>query len=1083
MIRPRTSRALAAAVVLVVETNPAAAAGQAGVPAVSSAALPVSTAVWSGIHSGHGRVVIETKGRTEYQVRQDGDHVLVRFADGIVLGRPPASPPNVVDIVTDGSTLELTLRRGARMHAMRADGRVIIDVMGGWAGPRAGEHPALSMASSPELGGRSAGGAAAAANAAAAGRRPVTGGPAGSSVAAEAVAPSAGSRALGQVASGLAASGQAESGLAGLGQATAGPTVRGQITSRQTASDQRAVWHIGPGQTVPTRTVSGQAASGPAASARTASGQAASGQTASGRPTAGQAAAGQSNADPNVVQTTEPLSPGRDVMPESDGPLSLLARRVRLPKEMDGTGLLIPFDATTAAAAFRGGDNAYVVFDERRPVDMSALRGDSAFGAASVQLLPNGTLVRIPLAHGQSIALTQLPYGWRVAVLNGEAKQQPIFATFTGGQLNLAAEQPGDVVSLADPDTGATLLVGTQHRPGQAISNIRRGAEFVLRPTTQGVAVEALADAVVLRQTAAGFSLSGGPNGLLLSPPSSATEALMGAALLTRRLNFSTIPPEALRRLARGQLNDAAAAPPLARGPKRHLAAQSLLSLGMAAEAEGLLHLAAEQDPKEAGSADTEALTAIAALLAGRPQDADGLKDPRLDGSDEISLWRAVRQAMADDGSPGAAAVLAATAPLVFQYPTVIQDHILPLILETMIKGGELDPAARLLDQRKDDPKLGFARAMLRQAEGDTDQALSMLDALSNGHDQFDRARAAVRAVELRLSTGKLDKPAAADALDKLLYAWRGDGRELALRERVAELRGQAGQWRTALAMLRQAEADFPDQAAAVHQRLKETFAAMVRAEGEQQSSAIDFVASVDENADLMPGPGEDETVQQLLADRLVALDLPERAKPVLEKLLHSAKTDVAKARFGLSLARLDARDGDNAGVKADLDASKADGLPPDLAEQRTIVRAGSVAGLGNPSAAAAMLAGMRSAAATAARAEILENASDWAGAEQAWSDNLGLTVPDSGMLNETQTRTVLRLATASARAGDDAELAKLRGQYGNRIGPGPLADMFRLLIAEPIKTTADIKRSQREVSLAASLPAGLKALRGDPQR
>ena len=80
-----------------------------------------------------------------------------------------------------------------------------------------------------------------------------------------------------------------------------------------------------------------------------------------------------------------------------------------------------------------------------------------------------------------------------------------------------------------------------------------------------------------------------------------------------------------------------------------------------------------------------------------------------------------------------------------------------------------------------------------------------MLDTLANGHDQFDRARAAVRAVELRLAAGVLDKTQAADALDKLLYAWRGDARELALRERVAELRGQTGAWRVALATLRQA--------------------------------------------------------------------------------------------------------------------------------------------------------------------------------------------------------------------------------------------------------------------------------------
>ena len=143
----------------------------------------------------------------------------------------------------------------------------------------------------------------------------------------------------------------------------------------------------------------------------------------------------------------------------------------------------------------------------------------------------------------------------------------------------------------------------------------------------------------------------------------------MDAAHLTRRLNFSSMPKEALLRLAVKQLDDAAAAPPLARGPKHHAAAETLLALGLSVEAESLLHMAADQDPKEAASPDTKALTAIAALLAGRPEEVGGLMDPKLDGTDEIALWRAVRLAMQDEGSPEAAAVFAATAPLVFQYP------------------------------------------------------------------------------------------------------------------------------------------------------------------------------------------------------------------------------------------------------------------------------------------------------------------------------------------------------------------------------------------------------------------------------
>ena len=182
------------------------------------------------------------------------------------------------------------------------------------------------------------------------------------------------------------------------------------------------------------------------------------------------------------------------------------------------------------------------------------------------------------------------------------------------------------------------------------------------------------------------------------------------------------MPADALLRLASSSLATRHRRPAGAAAPSITPPPRALLALGLAAEAESLLHMAADQDPKEAASADTGALTAIAALLAGRPEEAGGLMDPTLDGTDDIALWRAVRQAMRDEGSPrGRGGVFATTAPLVLQYPPPIRDHILPLMVETMIQGGEIAPAARLLAQRKNDPKLAYARALLRQAEGDTE--------------------------------------------------------------------------------------------------------------------------------------------------------------------------------------------------------------------------------------------------------------------------------------------------------------------------------------------------------------------------
>ena len=89
------------------------------------------------------------------------------------------------------------------------------------------------------------------------------------------------------------------------------------------------------------------------------------------------------------------------------------------------------------------------------------------------------------------------------------------------------------------------------------------------------------------------------------------------------------------------------------------------------------------------------------------------------------------------------------------------------------------------------------------------------------------------------------------------------------MRERVADLRGQTGAWRVALSMLRQAETDFPDQAASIHERLKDMFAGAMHNDGAQQLPPIDFVALMDENIDLLPDAGDDDPAEQGLANSL----------------------------------------------------------------------------------------------------------------------------------------------------------------------------------------------------------------------
>jgi len=106
-----------------------------------------------------------------------------------------------------------------------------------------------------------------------------------------------------------------------------------------------------------------------------------------------------------------------------------------------------------------------------------------------------------------------------------------------------------------------------------------------------------------------------------------------------------------------------------------------------------------------------------------------------------------------------------------------------------------------------------------------------------------------------------------------------------------------------------------------------------------------------------------------------------------------------------------------------------------------------------------------------------MERANNWPAAQKALAGYVAKILPATGKLDVAQQRALLRLATATARAGDDEALAGLREREGLRMEAGPLADMFRLLTADQVRGTADLKRSGQEAVLARGLPGQLKAL------
>jgi hypothetical protein len=1007
--------------------DPGSAAGDQPTPPPHTAP---AVAVRAGTHDGYGRLVFEFPARPRFVADRHGDVLELRFETPAAIGSVKNLPRNVLAVTAGAQLVDIKLTAGAQIRTTVLGGRLVLDIL----------DPAESSAAPPAP-------AASPAPAAEPARPP----PAASKPAAAAADPPSAARPV--------------------------PTIS---APNAPARQRPAVQAASPASKQQLPTLAAPPAVPPGTQAANVAQPVAAPVPAPLAPVHTEPLA----LSPALRSAAEPSLRSMPDMPApsaGNGPIELTAQRADLAADHPGAAITLPFATGTGAAAFRRGTMALVVFDERRPIDLSELKDDPTFSSALVQLLSSGTLLRLNVPADRELSLTHGKTGWTLAVVPGPLTTQPIGVTVADRQLKFAAGTVGQVVTVADPDTGRNLLVGTQREAGQAVPIVRRTPEFVVLQTWQGVAVEPQSDRPALRPITTGFLLSAdAPDGLAVSPTDATTAAQADAVALTRSFDFTADTTPSLLRRMQSQVESAAAAQPLARMAPREQAAQSMISLGMGAEAEALLQLGVSEDPRAATDPTQMGLSAVAALLAGRMADANAITDSRLPPTDEVALWRAVRDAMRQEGSPGAAAVFAAETPLIMAYPEALQARLLPLATETMALGGQVADATRLLAKRPGDPTLALARGMVAQAQGNTKAALAAYDGVAASSDQLASARAALRAAQLRLSSGEIGPDKAADAEEKLLFAWRGDGWEVALRRQIADLRAQAGQWRQALSMLRESQPLFADDAPAMHDQMLDILARLLRDDGPSRMAPLDLVALVEENADLLPDGAAGETMAATFADRLVGLDLPQRAEPVLEKLTQSA-TGAAKGLFGLQLATLKLNQADPTGAMAALANSASDSQSAAVAEQRSLLQARALAATGETAKAVDVLHAVGTPAADEARASVLEAAHDWPGATAALVDYVARVVPTDGPLDDPQAHVLLRLASAAAQAGNETVLAQLRHDAGPRIAAMPneqkLAETFRFLTERPIGAATDLPRAAAETQTISALPAAISQL------
>lgn len=662
-------------------------------------------------------------------------------------------------------------------------------------------------------------------------------------------------------------------------------------------------------------------------------------------------------------------------------------------------------------------------------------------------------------------------------------------------------------ITFIDPEVGDRLQVVALPGEGQGLKESHETAFFRLLPTAQGIAMETRHDAIVLRSTRDGVEVVDQRNRPVQTAtpqwaarpveahPTDATraplaphEAIAAAgddradagdgarpgAAVTNPTPSATTAEEAVGRPlfdlaawgrwdksydeARLERLDALIdAPEKDRNQARLDLARFFFARARAPEALGLLEIVAGNDEELARRTGFRAMQGALHILAGRFDEAAAdLIDPALREYGDGVVWLAALAAEKGDTAAAARGFSTAHAT-VAAYPEVIRRRLAQAAVAALTSE-KLDEAAEsyaaMLEALADSPErraeVSYARGRIALAMGETDEAKRLLEIAAKGPDRRSRVEAAYHLVELALKEGAIDAKEAAARLEKLRFGWRGGPFEIQVLKRLGQTYLTAGDWRRGLEALRYAAMLLDaEQDKEIKGIMQQAFEGLFLGENAGRVDPLTAIGIFEMHKDLVPAGERGDRILRGLVDRLIDVDLLDRARELLVTLVEKRLQGEAKAEAGYRLALVEMLDRNPGAALKSLAASEGPRLPPAMIRDRRFLAAEALAAQGHDKEALAALLDDRSAESERLRAEIHARAGRWAEAAGIYETLLG-AAGMNGSLSPRALRDVLDWGIALAMQGDNAGLARLGERFAQAVGQGPEAAAFALLTSSP---------------------------------
>ncbi|MGA7787697.1 MAG: tetratricopeptide repeat protein, partial [Xanthobacteraceae bacterium] len=734
--------------------------------------------------------------------------------------------------------------------------------------------------------------------------------------------------------------------------------------------------------------------------------------------------------------------------------------------------LTFAFPAPVGIAVFHRADTLWIVFDSKTEIDLKGLDGEPSRTIRSYEFSHSGDadVVRLKLDRPHLSSVAAEGSVWTVNI--GDAVLEPtraleITRNMVGpnrSNVSIAFDAVQQVHRISDPDVGDKLYVVTALAPARGLIDEQDFVEFHALASTQGVAIEPLADDLSVNVVPDKI-IVGRPGGLTLS---ASLQTLLHGSGLRPTMFDSQIWGSDLKDSYFGRetkLIDAAAeAPKHERLSPRLELTRFYIARGMYPEAKGVLDVALQDEGSAALSGTALVLRSVAEIMMNRPEDAlKDLAEPGVGDQHDAPLWRAL--AYAREGRWGQAReVFKTMTGAVATLPVELQRVALKDEMRSAIEVGDYDGASNNLDDFETigiphamEPALAVLMGRLAEGLGRKEDALAAYRTAADSWDRPAAAQGQLRETVLRYKLGDLARDAVISKLETLTTIWRGDETEIEALKVLAHLYTEDGRYRDAFYTMRSAMAARPDSALTrqIQDEAAATFDSLFLTTKGDAIPPIDALALFYDFRELTPiGARGDEMIRRL-ADRLVAVDLLDQAADLLQYQVDHRLEGAARAQVATRLAVIYLMDRKPDRALAVLRASRTGSLGADLRDQRLLLEARALSDLGRHELALEVIADVSGRPATALRADILWAARRWDESAEQIELMLGDRYKDFQPLTEDERQDVMRAEIGYALAQDQLGLGRFRQKYAAKMAATPDAHAFEVVSA-PLGTSGD---------------------------